>query len=859
MPATSPYSGNDYQAVSNFRPYELPVNDIFKAISAQNQFWDAGAARVKSYYDKGLNLDLTSEENVKIRDQFMKDAEKELIKLSSMDLADPSVQKKGMGIFKPLFKDRAILYDDHMTRTQKQIYADADRYKNDEKTKGAGFHMDNLAYALMPFRGFGKDTKRDKLEGIYNKAKNSSYIPHYDFSKERMDILENCKADRFSNTTEQGAYLETERDASLTKSKLWGCLDAAMSDQAKQQIRISAAVKYDRNYGVLKGEYIESATSQIEAYTEEIANLSAKKAAIKGNLQYAEQEKALTEQISMYEERIKEKKDDLSTIESWTDKDIENNYENLAFTAYFKRINEPFAQAFARADIERDKKANPIWMTRFVQQKLDDRQLLGFEHDKEMENLQFRLKMLYGGGDDAGSVSERMRAAVASGMISPEELQRVYGSAVAEEGMGFDAINTLVGSANTELNTKFAEMKSYLESDPDLAKVMAGVKTIDDFNKKIPEINAFLSAAMKNPNSPAGQKAKDMIEAMNGYVGVLNTKTHYQSILDDASSNVDKSKMQNWQKFQPELLKMEKEFLPRKINSATGERYDSKLIFDIISGRNLNYDVQFNPNIIGGKELRIVEKATGKTLSFDERDSGFGYASSYELVKSLAKKIRRKENGFYSNEEYKSDVNNILKQKLATQRQTIVSGNLLDEKNFDPRVKEFVESVFGTLEGNVKFRTVGNFNPVTGEVEIQGISSKGEVLSYKELKNAAAEAKGDYGQSLFTEGSRGTSIRVKIPALQIIKKPQGIESIEALVDYGSNKVMEDIKFARGFEISAGYTPKGNNVSLKVERGLGTGMPKYSIVVKGVDGIQVLPANSKPDAINSIQKLLSGSK
>ena len=184
---------------------------------------------------------------------------------------------------------------------------------------------------------------------------------------------------------------------------------------------------------------------------------------------------------------------------------------------------------------------------------------------------------------------------------------------------------------------------------------------------------------------------------------------------------------------------------------------------------------------------------------------------------------------------------------------------MLDEKNFDPAVKQFVQSVFGTLEGNVKFHTVGNFNPVTGEVEIQGISSKGEVLSYKDLKNAAAEAKGDYGQSLFTEGSRGTSIRVKIPALQIIKKPQGIESIEALVDYGSNKVMEDIKFARGFEISAGYTPKGNNVSLKVERGLGTGMPKYSIVVKGVDGIQVLPASSKPDAINSIQKLLSGSK
>ena len=260
MAATSPYSGNDYQAVSNFRPYELPVNDIFKSISAQNQFWDAGAARVKSYYDKGSNLDLTSTENRKIRDQFIKDSEKELIKLSSMTLADPSVQKKGMSIFKPLFKDKAILQDDYLTRKQKEIYSEAEKYKNDEKTKGTGFHMDNLAYALMPFRSFGENTSRAELDSIFNKAKNSQYIPHYDFSKERMDILEQCKPDKFSNTTGQGMYLDTDKDSSLTKSKLWGCLNTALSPQATQQIRISAAVRYNNDYGTLKNDYIESAS-----------------------------------------------------------------------------------------------------------------------------------------------------------------------------------------------------------------------------------------------------------------------------------------------------------------------------------------------------------------------------------------------------------------------------------------------------------------------------------------------------------------------------------------------------------------------------------------------------------------------
>lgn len=855
MAATSPYTGNDYQAVSNFRPYELPINDIFKSISAQNQFWDAGAARVKSYYDKGLNLDLTLSENRKIRDDFMKNAEKELIKLSSMDLSDPSVQRKGMSIFKPLFKDTSILQDDYLTRKQKEIYADADRYKSDEKTRGAGFHMDNLAYALMPFKNFGEGTSRGDLPSIFNKAKNSQYIPHYDFSKERMDILEQCKPDKFDNTTEQGMYLESERDASLTKTKLWGCLDSALSPQAHQQIRISAAVRYNNDYNTLRQDYLDSADSQIKSYTDEVAKLAAKKAAIKGNAQYADIEKGYDEQIKLYEDQIKRKQKDLSEINSWDEKYMSSRYEDLAYFAYFKRINEPFAQAFSRVDIERDKKANPVSMMMYVQQKLDDRQEDSQMHDIEMKNLDTRLKMLYGGGDDGKSVSERMRAAVASGLVSPEEFQKVYGSATVDEGMGFDAVNTLLNNTNTELTTKFTEIKSYLEGDEDLAKIMVGVKTPEDFNKKIGEINTFLSAAMKNPNSPAGQKASKMVQAMNNYVGILNTKTHYQSILDDAQS----------QAYTPELKNKadaaRKEFLNKMKTTVTliddslsagyaGRKplivnLDKNRIYNIFSGTDVQYGVRNNKQHYY-PHVEVYDKKTGQAVGSlsDEADK----IHDYYLALS----------GSIESERIKS-VDNLLKQKLATQRQTIVSGDLLDEKNPDPLVKQFVQSVFGTLEGNVKFHTVGNFNPVTGEVEIQGVTSKGQVLSYKELRDAASEAKGDFGQSMFTEGSRGNSIRVKIPGLQIINKPQGIESIEALVDYGSNKVMEDIKFARGFEISAGYTPKGNSISLKVERGIGTGMPEYSVIIKGVDGIQALPMSSKTDAVNAIQKYLSGSK
>src|SRR5688572_18454927 len=125
MAATSPYQNNDYQASGNYRPYELPVNDAFKALDAVNRFWEIGAQRVKSVHDNALNLRLTLEPNKEIRKKFIEEAEKQLGKLSSMDLADANVQRQGFGIYKPLFQDEGIMYDDSMTRHFDKVRQDA--------------------------------------------------------------------------------------------------------------------------------------------------------------------------------------------------------------------------------------------------------------------------------------------------------------------------------------------------------------------------------------------------------------------------------------------------------------------------------------------------------------------------------------------------------------------------------------------------------------------------------------------------------------------------------------------------------------------------------------------------------------
>ena len=407
MPATSPYSGNDYQAVSNFRPYELPVNDIFKAISAQNQFWDAGAARVKSYYDKGLNLDLTLEENRKIRDQFMKDAEKEMIKLSTMDLADPSVQRKGMSIMSPLFKDKAILYDDQLTRVKKQIFSEADSYRTKKLTpngiEGEGFSQKNLAYALDGFEEFNEKTARDEnvLKGLYGKLANKKYIPQYDMTREFTKIINNCKgSSEFKQDVADGNYLyfDVSSKEGATSSEMTNCFMMGMSPMAKQQLSIDGWAYYksssnpytdlaNDHYNMKVGPYKERKEA-IEATIKGIEDKTVKTDEDKKNI--ANLKKVLEAAASDYDEAEIEFKNMTS------DNGLEyakSNFQSLAGSIYMNRFLKNVGETYKNDNVQRKLIPNAAGIAQFNAHERE--RLMYIQDNLETNRIMLKAKLDY--------------------------------------------------------------------------------------------------------------------------------------------------------------------------------------------------------------------------------------------------------------------------------------------------------------------------------------------------------------------------------------------------------------------------------------------------------------------------------
>lgn len=406
--ATTPYQQNDYQAANSFRPYRLPVNDIMKASTAINAYWDAGAARVKGVYDNAVDLQLSLEPNKQLRDQYLKDSQVQLQKLSSMDLSDPDVQREGIAIFKPLFSDEGIMSDDQATRHIERINSDALSFRN--KDEGKGYSSVNHQYALTGANEFKNSKDRMAGKAYLQTAKN--YELFYDPKSELTSILKSCKPDKLSSETTQGYYINGYSVESLSAAKINSCLDAGLSDKAKRQIEINGAVTYRGQPQALRDKYLphlQGTRSQ----------LSEQKAAIQGilankdNLKNLKKEdlakigvrdaseitpdfiKSLQETVHGIDDRIININQTVGKLQSNDFSPITGgDFERIAGTVYSRDYMQNIAEGFDYDFQTNTKKADPVQKMFFDAAQINARQEDDQAHDLYMQEIQNRADLM---------------------------------------------------------------------------------------------------------------------------------------------------------------------------------------------------------------------------------------------------------------------------------------------------------------------------------------------------------------------------------------------------------------------------------------------------------------------------------
>ena len=406
MASFTTYEPLDYQQFNVFRPYQLPINDIFKAVSAQSQYWDEGAYKVKSVYENALNLSLSKEPNKQIRDKFVKESEAQLAKLSTMNLANASVQRMGIDVYKPLFQDRGIISDHAATEHIKKVNSDAERARSQEH--GKYYSQYNHQYALQGAKEFMDSGDRNAGESYLKQAKN--YEDFYDYTEEYEKVKNNCPEDETSSTLpyygqsgkDMTGYLKTENIKERSVSKAYNCLLSNLSGRAMRQLQIEGSVTYrSKDIKDFAQEVLESYEDQNGLYDKQRQQILGQMASINSkDKRLTDQEKKdlykkYNDELTKVNESISENKAKIEKLTKGDVSDIYENFDSHASNLYVQKklYKEALGLAFRKYEIAYQ--GDPVQLQKIRQSFDQMMQSQRFAHDFSLKAMDqaFAIKM----------------------------------------------------------------------------------------------------------------------------------------------------------------------------------------------------------------------------------------------------------------------------------------------------------------------------------------------------------------------------------------------------------------------------------------------------------------------------------
>lgn len=516
---TSPYQGNDYNALQ-FRPYELPVNDILKGIVAKNAYWQQGASRVKSRYNDVLGLDLITDVNKEIVNDFTTKAQKEMQKLSAMDLSDADVQRDALNIFSPIFDSsnpisKNILYESNLVGNlnKEEGLAENSRLVDNGANYNALSH-ENINYQKTILRQLNRN---DAWAVIGNQVE--TYTPSSNLAKEMIEIKKAIteRVNTVPGTLGDDWYIANKTTKSIPEDVLRTAIDEMGSPALKSQIRAEGRnTFYKKILSDPQGaeQYYGQMASNL--YDNNVAGLKIKHAEIKAELYNLDMsQKGAKEAQTFYQKQLEglqstidgvivQRNDYLSSLSGVGNvENLSNSLQKIDMLNEQYSINE-IAKKFSYINSEQELEANGAKIAmenvNTARARLDfDKMKLEYEKKKDASFFE----QVFGGPQSQNIASN----------YTPEELIKI-GQQKVEEGfasMNNDAalVETFLSGVLKDPGTFYSVLQDNVKADVQLSDI-PGLESVG----VIGELSKFISsyAATKEINHPLFKVPKGATE-----------------------------------------------------------------------------------------------------------------------------------------------------------------------------------------------------------------------------------------------------------------------------------------------------------------------------------------------------------
>ena len=206
-------------------PYKPNFDFLNTVLSTRQARYDSALNQLSGAYGSIIYADLTRDDNRVARDNFLKNSEKTIQQITSLDLSNPANVQAAQQVFQPFVDDKKMQYDIMFTKGVRKGVDLANMFKNSSNPETAGKYWDagvrGLQYRQLEF----KNASADKA---YNMPM-PKYVPYVNIMQKAQDLV----GDDFKNIkVEQtiGGYDVTTTGGEAAKPVIAQYLSMALGD-----------------------------------------------------------------------------------------------------------------------------------------------------------------------------------------------------------------------------------------------------------------------------------------------------------------------------------------------------------------------------------------------------------------------------------------------------------------------------------------------------------------------------------------------------------------------------------------------------------------------------------------------------
>ena len=566
------YIPNITDTFPDIQPFKPDYDFLMNALQYKQSQYNAGFSQVNDVYSSILNSDLTRPVNQQRRAEFLKAAEDNIKKISSLDLSLPQNVQLASNVFKPFYEDNNIVYDMMYTKKAKQALSEGERLENcladDCKGKYSPESMQAIRYKLQEFQAADDESART--------ISAPEYVPYVNI----IDEAEKALGEKFTDISideKSGGYMVTTKNGPKAFNVILQQLSSTLGvdprvkkyAQTKAYVNMMndivplAQAKYNGNINQAKAEYyptiandlikndnakvmliqreLDNTESQIDMYNAKISN--------GGNLSDADRIKyqQLLKQQSVYTQDLENNKERVRIIQNAFETGNITTLENAGIQSQASSfisddiVRASNIQAYKDYQISQkpDEYAMYDWKKKVDWSYTQMEKELDFNYDLKLEKYKKEL--------EEGDYDEFIpQATTTQSGQSPENITtedrtiynqswKGYAGSISSVVQGALNLNdpNVKSSINKLLQSENVKMSDLQSGAISTSKLRTIHNKMSELFTKYPELNTALSTSLRNAND-----ARQVMDATDITIA-KNNKVVFNNLLADKAIDDD--------------------------------------------------------------------------------------------------------------------------------------------------------------------------------------------------------------------------------------------------------------------------------------------------------------------------------